>query len=449
MNTRIVVVGGGISGSAAAWKLREFGAEVILLEARGHLGGRLTSHSAAESPTLFDNGPHLFLSTYTQMRRFLQKLNLKDEIIYPYPGRVPFILDEGRRADLKEYPLPAPYHLAAGLLNFQALPLRSRLRILKAVHTLLISAPDPTQSAARWLEGCSGEEERRIFWRPLIRAALNAPAEALPVQHLRAICREGFCKKPIGGRLGYARRPLQDLFSRRMQPILEDAGIQIHLKTTCESIKVEENRVQEVLTKGGGRFGCDAVCLALPPGSLLSVLKNFPEGELIIQDYHLRDWRGSPITTLYLWADERPLLEAYACLPDGKIGWVFDYGRMWSNRTAPLALMLNEPHDRTHTAGSASPAEADARLQLIELADALLRAFPQLQKVRWKHWKLVTAPQATPLRPPALWGKALPQVTRIPNLILCGDWLDSDLPPTVEAGVRAGWKIANICLQRK
>ncbi len=450
MNTRIVVVGGGISGIAAAWELRKTGAEVILLEARGHLGGRLTSYFAAELPTLLDNGPHLFLSSYTQMRRLFREFGLDNEITYPYPGRVSFVLREGMRADLKEYPLPAPYHLAAGLLNFRALPLRSRVRILKAIQTLLKSPPTTTQTTAQWLDEFSTDEERRMFWLQLIRAALNAPADAVPIPYLRVIFQQGFCKKPFGGRLGYARRPLQEIFSQRMKPTLENTGIQVHLKTTCESFIVKENRITDVLLKGGGRLSCDAVFLALPPGSLLNVLKNLPVGERIIQEYLLRDWRANPITTLYLWADERPLLEAFTCLPDGKIGWVFDYERMWENRAAPLALMLNEPLERTCAAEPASSAKGEAPVQPIcELAEELLQAFPQLQKVRWTHWKLVTAPHATPLRPRALWWKTLPQTTCIPNLFLSGDWLDAELPPTVEAGVRAGRKIADFLIRRK
>lgn len=447
MNARIVVIGGGISGIAAAWELRGTGAEVILLEARGNLGGRLTSHCAVGTPTLFDNGPHLFLSSYTQTRRLFREQGIDEEIHYPYPGQVPFVLEAGGLADLKEYPLPAPFHLAVGLLNFHAFPLRSRLRILNAIQKLLKSPLATTQSARQWLEGSSCESERRMFWLPLIRAALNAPADAVPTQHLRVIFQQGFCKKPFGGRLGYARQPLREIFSRRMEQILKNAGIQIRLKTKCESLAIRENRITEVRIKNGGLLPCDAVCLALPPGSLLDVMNNLLEGERIIREYRLRDWVGTSIFTLYLWADARPLLDAYTCLPNGKISWVFDYGRMWGDRAAPLALMLNDPLQRMHSVQPASPAEAGTPAQLIDIADELFQAFPQLKKVRWANWKFVKAPFTTPLRPPDLWGKSLSQMTYIRNLFLSGDWLDAELPPSVEAGVRTGRKTARILIQ--
>ncbi|HUK92076.1 MAG TPA: FAD-dependent oxidoreductase, partial [Blastocatellia bacterium] len=43
MTKRIVIIGGGFSGLAAGVSLAESGAEVILLERRGFLGGRAYS----------------------------------------------------------------------------------------------------------------------------------------------------------------------------------------------------------------------------------------------------------------------------------------------------------------------------------------------------------------------------------------------------------------------
>jgi len=41
----VVVIGGGISGLSAAWKLHQAGVKVLVLEARDRVGGRtLTEH---------------------------------------------------------------------------------------------------------------------------------------------------------------------------------------------------------------------------------------------------------------------------------------------------------------------------------------------------------------------------------------------------------------------
>jgi len=44
----------------------------------------------------------------------------------------------------------------------------------------------------------------------------------------------------------------------------------------------------------------------------------------------------------------------------------------------------------------------------------------------------------------ALWGKEMKQTTAIENLTVAGDWLDPELPATVEAGARTGSKAAEI-----
>lgn len=79
VTTDVLVVGGGLSGLAAAWQLHRSGVEVLLLEARPRLGGRILT--AESGGAHFDLGPswvwhgqpyvarlltHFDLSTYDQ-----------------------------------------------------------------------------------------------------------------------------------------------------------------------------------------------------------------------------------------------------------------------------------------------------------------------------------------------------------------------------------------------
>ena len=62
---RVVVIGGGFAGLAAAIALQEHRHEVTLLERRGVLGGRATSFPDTVTGEDVDNGTHLMIAAYT------------------------------------------------------------------------------------------------------------------------------------------------------------------------------------------------------------------------------------------------------------------------------------------------------------------------------------------------------------------------------------------------
>ena len=82
---RVVVVGGGITGLTAAYRLtqaaqaREGPLEVVLLEASGRLGGTIATHS--QDGLLLEQGPDCFLSAKPWGVRLCEELALEDELI--------------------------------------------------------------------------------------------------------------------------------------------------------------------------------------------------------------------------------------------------------------------------------------------------------------------------------------------------------------------------------
>ncbi|MEJ8277858.1 protoporphyrinogen oxidase [Pseudonocardia spirodelae] len=82
--TRVAVVGGGISGLAAAHRLRTLlgpSAEVVVLEQRDRLGGVLRTVDLAGSP--FDVGAEAFLVRRPEVPALLTELGLRDALTRP------------------------------------------------------------------------------------------------------------------------------------------------------------------------------------------------------------------------------------------------------------------------------------------------------------------------------------------------------------------------------
>ena len=74
MTSKVVIVGGGLSGITAAIALAESGADVTLLEARPRLGGATCSFS--RDGLTVDTGQHIFLGCCSAYRGLLDKLGM-------------------------------------------------------------------------------------------------------------------------------------------------------------------------------------------------------------------------------------------------------------------------------------------------------------------------------------------------------------------------------------
>ncbi len=83
-HAQVVVVGGGISGLATAYFLRQRlgpGAEVRLLEASGSPGGKV--HTARVAGRLVDTGPDAYLSRAPELGRLVASLGLESDVVGP------------------------------------------------------------------------------------------------------------------------------------------------------------------------------------------------------------------------------------------------------------------------------------------------------------------------------------------------------------------------------
>jgi protoporphyrinogen/coproporphyrinogen III oxidase len=76
---RVVVVGSGLAGLSAGYRLREHGWHVTVYEALDRVGGRVLSES--EGGFLFDVGPTIVTDNYTEYIRLVREAGLSDKLI--------------------------------------------------------------------------------------------------------------------------------------------------------------------------------------------------------------------------------------------------------------------------------------------------------------------------------------------------------------------------------
>src|SRR3954453_10223112 len=119
MTSRVVVVGGGLAGMAAALDLADHGEEVVLVERRARLGG-LTS-SFQRGGLWFDNGQHVFLRCCTAYRGFLERIGATELFHLQDRLAVPVLAPGGVSSRLARSSLPAPLHLGPSLARYRHL----------------------------------------------------------------------------------------------------------------------------------------------------------------------------------------------------------------------------------------------------------------------------------------------------------------------------------------
>lgn len=152
---KVIVVGGGYAGLAAATALAEAGHSVDLLESRGFLGGRAYSIAPSETfPAPMDNGPHLFMGCYAETLRLFRRIGVEKNLQWIDPLALAWLTPGGREVSLKCTPWPAPLHLAWGLLFSNAFPWGEKISLARALSAFSrkpFKIPPGVETVAQYL----------------------------------------------------------------------------------------------------------------------------------------------------------------------------------------------------------------------------------------------------------------------------------------------------------
>ena len=138
MKNRVVIVGAGLSGLAAAFRLRQAGCDVLLLEREAHVGGKArTSTHVVDAGTLtFDWGPNGFLTNAPDTLELVRDLGLTAELEPASDAAKHRFLWSNQK--LEKLPSTPPTALGTPLLS----PLE-KLRALAEVFVPKLGEPKP------------------------------------------------------------------------------------------------------------------------------------------------------------------------------------------------------------------------------------------------------------------------------------------------------------------
>ena len=437
---RAVVIGGGFAGLSAGAALAEAGVHVTVLDARPQLGGRATAFVDRETGELVDNGQHVLFGCYYETFRFLRRIGAADGVRIQPSLAATYIDTFGRRSVLRCPTLPSPLHLLAAVLDWDAMPWRDRISVLRLARPLLAarrelrrtgSVTDPEdQTVAGWLEAHGQRHKlRRWLWEPLAVAALNQPPDqALAAPFLRVLA-QMFGPDPAAASIALPSRPLHLMYAEPARAFIESRGGVVRTGALAR-VLVENGRPAAVDVRGE-RLPAEWIVAAVPWFELRTLFPEVPDA--LRQIVSAADAMTSmPIVTVNLWYDRRVMEEPFVGLPGRAMQWAFDKRLAFGREASHLSLISS---GATELVGMTNDA-------LCELAAREIRdGIPGARAARVRRATVIRERRATfslaPGQPPRPG-----TTTPIDGLVLAGDWIDTGLPGTIESAVTAGHRAA-------
>src|SRR6185369_15869418 len=129
----VAVLGGGWAGMAAAVTLAQARVPVTVYEAARTLGGR--ARRIEVNGLALDNGLHILIGAYRECLRLIELVSAPAPIESGLI-RKPLDLHFPGKFRLRAPALPAPLHLAAGLLMAKGLKIADRMRAARFMNQL-------------------------------------------------------------------------------------------------------------------------------------------------------------------------------------------------------------------------------------------------------------------------------------------------------------------------
>jgi squalene-associated FAD-dependent desaturase len=430
--THVAVIGGGLSGLAAATALADSECRVSLFERSPRLGGRATSYVLPGDEQI-DNCQHVTLRCCTNLQHFYSRAGVSDKIAFH--DSLIFADSRGRRAGMRPANLPAPFHLMPSFATFRLLGWKDKYSIAQAMLSILMSggrtASSKSLSMLDWLRKHRQTTDAiRYFWQTVLVSALNEELDRIEAAYGIDVFWKAFLSNREGFLMGLPSVPLAELYATSGDCIAQSGG---KVRTRCGvgELRISGGRVEGITLEDGTIVLADYCISAIPFERLPKILPDsWKDREPFRQLEHLH---VSPITGVHLWFDRAIMTEPFLTSVDQTIQWIF-------NKDAGRHLQIVISASRNL---SPLPQQQIADLCIREMS-ALL---PLAREATLLRSVVVRENSATFSPEPGCDRWRPKQRTPISNLMLAGDWTDTGWPATMEGAVRSGYLAAEAILE--
>ncbi len=436
----IVVVGGGLSGIAAALSLSDCGYRVTLVESRSRLGGRVGSFDDAVSGQSIDYCQHVGMACCTNFVKFLQLLGIEEE--WDKQETLHFFSKKGVHLPLQAAPLPAPLHLSGLLMRWPDLRWDDRIRIAWGLFRLMrlksTVAADQTL-AIDWLRSI-GQSSSAItnFWATILVSALGEQIDRVTLGATRKVLIDGFAANRSAYHLLVPQRELSTLIGSNAIRSLEAHSVTVRFSSPVRELRWKGSVCLGVELADHFVLEADCVVVAVPWHQLDRLfLGNQTRSPKCVLEWieKASALESAPITGVHTWWDKPWLDQPHAILIDRLCQWVFEHPE-------PAMEKSGEYYYQIVISGSRNLPRGDPQASLDAIVADLRAVFPKAAESNLIRGKIVTDPNSV-FSVSKGHQQARPSCDLFAEnrLWLCGDWTDTGWPATMEGAIRSGFAV--------
>ena len=418
---KILVVGGGWAGLSAALHLSQNpNNQVTVFEAAPQVGGRARGVRFSDQDWV-DNGQHLLLSAYTEVKTLLRLINSPPSHYDEQDFKLTFFKPKGKMS----LTFPKNPSVVAGLKSLimaQGLSFKERLQLAKFMRQLNQETSVPGLSAEAYLQRDLSQNLIKALWEPLCLAALSTPLHKASAQVFVNVLQACFNQ----ARAAQILWPHQDVGQFLPKPVVD------YLRA-CNHKVLLHSRASELIIRGDQCLGvivnkipylADAVVLAMPPKTAAQLLPVHP----LLQGSkaNLNQFEYEPITTLYVKYEQMVNFpQDLFGLANSPFHWIFN--RQTSGQGHFLAAVITGP---SHMDDLSATAMADLLEQELQALGINLPQRVSSKVIREKQAAFSCTVAAQALRPS--------NNSPLNNLWLAGDYTQTPYPATLEGAVLSG-----------
>jgi squalene-associated FAD-dependent desaturase len=431
---RVVIIGGGLAGLAAATALAPRGFRVTILEARNRLGGRAGSFQDAQTGQLIDTCQHVGMGCCTNLAHFCRTVGI-DHLLEPQETLY-FMTPDRRISRFRADAWPAPVHLLRSFAAAHYLSAGEKLRVGWGLACLARATGTDDPPFHDWL-AAHRQTPRTIrrFWGLVLVSALNETPDRIGLRYARKVFLDGFLRHRRGFEVELPTVPLGRLYGAELRQWLERHGVEQRLLQGAKCFQIDADQVSGLVLRDGNVMSADWYIAATPFDRLLDLLPS----ELIERHAYfanLRRLETSPITSVHLWFDRPVLNLPHVVLVDCVGQWVFNRG-VTASGDHYIQVVVSAARELRGLGSD----EIQRRI-VAELA----ALFPAARAAALRRGRVITEHQATFSAVPGVdrWRPA--QASPIANLFVAGDWTATGWPATMESAVRSGYLAAQALL---
>lgn len=251
VSQHVVVLGGGLSGCAAAYALAREGFRVTVVERAGALGG--LAGSFERGGRFYPLGYHHILRSDRTLLYFLEQIGARDRVRW---RRISMLFRQGNR----NYDLAKPAHFLKFPLSLVD-KTRFACMMLRA-YTKSDWDDWRDRSAEELIDAWAGPTVRKALFEPLTRLKFDLPCSEVSAAWLgvRLNHREGSAP------LGYMPDTnWTTVLCNGMAGLLDQSSVDVRLKATATRLgSPDAERISEIELESGERLQADVVVSTVP-----------------------------------------------------------------------------------------------------------------------------------------------------------------------------------------